>query len=212
MRQPMCYPNWLILRSERSHSLIDAFALLSDARYRFGIDLGKRLEYLSLASSHARSQLPLADAQQNVQELLKDADDKLEVAQIQVEIMRDVIGSTEIDDDDKETLKGQLDARLYTATEVGRLYAKRCYSRAHLCKYSCLLNSRSPAGSSRSCFSFSMYLTIETRPWCWTYGSIFSRRVSIRSLHRVSRVFLIIGIQSALRVRLKLTLTIWLRR
>lgn len=89
-------------------------------RNRFGLDLGKRLEYLSLAASNARSQFPAASGRYETQELLREAEDRLDVAQIQVEIQRRIAVLPDLEEDQKASLISRLDEQLFSVTDVGR--------------------------------------------------------------------------------------------
>jgi nuclear pore complex protein Nup155 len=84
----------------------------------FDLDLAKRLEYLSLAASQARSQFPSASNRLEVQELLSEAEDKLEVAQVQLEVQRAIMGLSNIDSEQKDAALAQINERLYTITEL----------------------------------------------------------------------------------------------
>jgi nuclear pore complex protein Nup155 len=84
----------------------------------FDLDLAKRLEYLSLAASQARSQFPSAANRIEMQELLSEAEDKLEVAQVQIEIQRAIIALTDLDVDHKEAALAHINERLFNITEL----------------------------------------------------------------------------------------------
>ena len=85
---------------------------------RFGLSLSKRIEYLSLAASNARSEFPTAATRQETIELLTEAEDKLEVAQVQIEIQRSISQLDDDDDERKEEAMKRLDEQLFTISEV----------------------------------------------------------------------------------------------
>lgn len=90
-----------------------------------GLDLAKRLEYLSLAASNARSQFPAASGRHETQELLREAEDRLDVAAIQVDIQRRISTLSDIEDEQKDELIAQLDEQLFSVTDV-RLLVRFC--------------------------------------------------------------------------------------
>ena len=95
----------------------------------FPLSLHKRVEYLSLAVSNAKSQLPSAASAASVAslgvEFLTEIEEKLEVAMVQIEIFRAVeelsrIGRDMERDEDKATWLEKLEDKLYTISEVSR--------------------------------------------------------------------------------------------
>ncbi|GAA99883.1 uncharacterized protein L969DRAFT_51354 [Mixia osmundae IAM 14324] len=88
------------------------------------LTLEKRIEYFSMAVSNAKSQFPDPTTQQETLQMLTDAEEKLEVAQVQVETWRAVLDHTAISDEDKESAINRLDQRLFTITELYDLFAE----------------------------------------------------------------------------------------
>lgn len=84
----------------------------------FGLSLNKRLEYLSLASSNAKSQFPNPSMRQDIISFLTEIDEKLEVGSVQVEIYQQVEELIDLEDQQRTNLLKQLDERLYSITEV----------------------------------------------------------------------------------------------
>lgn len=84
----------------------------------FGLSLNKRLEYLSLAASNAKSQFPSPSMRQDIITFLTEIDEKLEVGAVQVEIYQQVQGLTDLEEQQKDVLLKQLDERLYSISEV----------------------------------------------------------------------------------------------
>lgn len=92
-------------------------ATLADST-EFGLSLNKRLEYLSLASSNAKSQFPNPRMRQDIITFLTEIDEKLEVGAVQVEIYQQVEELVDLEDQQRSTLLKRLDERLYSITEV----------------------------------------------------------------------------------------------
>ena len=95
--------------------------------YSFPLSLHKRVEYLSLAVSNAKSQLPSAASATSAAslgvEFLTEIEEKLEVAMVQIEIFRAVEESPRIGrdmerDEEKSTWLEKLEDKLYTISEV----------------------------------------------------------------------------------------------
>lgn len=86
------------------------------------ISLDDRVEYLSKASSNAKSTY-----QNNSQELImfiSDIDEKLEVASVQIEVYKAIQESLEIDDDNKAALTAILNESLLDITALYREFAE----------------------------------------------------------------------------------------
>jgi nuclear pore complex protein Nup155 len=90
-------------------------ALLAETT-AFPLSLQKRVEYLSLAVGNAKSQLPSGTRGDSVQ-FLTDVEEKLEVAQVQIEIFR-AIEESNLDEDEKKVWLEKIEDRLFTVTEV----------------------------------------------------------------------------------------------
>lgn len=88
--------------------------------HRLGLNLPRRLEYLSLAASNARSQSPTVGNRQETIDLLTEAEEKLEVAQVQMETQRAISVAHNIDDDTRDNAVAKLDTKLYNITEVSQ--------------------------------------------------------------------------------------------
>lgn len=85
------------------------------------ITLDDRVEYLTKASSNAKSTL-----QSNSQELIQfinDVDEKLDVASVQIEVYKAIQESLEIEDDNKAALLGVLNEGLLDITTLYRDFA-----------------------------------------------------------------------------------------
>ncbi|KAK4050871.1 hypothetical protein OIV83_003293 [Microbotryomycetes sp. JL201] len=88
----------------------------------FPLSVFKRVEYLSLAVGNAKSQLPSSHAGDSVQFLI-DLEEKLEVAQVQVEIYR-AIQDSDMDQDERSRWLDRVEDRLYTITELYTEFAE----------------------------------------------------------------------------------------
>lgn len=82
------------------------------------VPLSRRLEYLSLAVSNAKSQYPTANNHYDNVQFLASLEEKLEVAQVQVEIYRVIQEDPDIRDEERDEQLSRLDERLYNVTEV----------------------------------------------------------------------------------------------
>lgn len=82
----------------------------------FPLSLQKRVEYLSLAVGNAKSQIPSSSRGDAVQ-FLTDVEEKLEVAQVQIEIFR-AIEESKMPQDEKQHWLDKVEDRLFTITEV----------------------------------------------------------------------------------------------
>lgn len=81
------------------------------------LPLPQRLEYLTLAVSNAKSSGSSRSSGQSV-EFLTDLEEKLEVAQVQLEVARTVHESDEMTPELKTELLARLNERLLTISEV----------------------------------------------------------------------------------------------
>ena len=84
---------------------------------RLELPLPQRLEYLTLAVANAKSSSSAHDGAMSV-EFRTDIEEKLDVAQVQIEICRTVYESDELADDLRTELVRQLNQRLLTISEV----------------------------------------------------------------------------------------------
>lgn len=90
----------------------------------FPLTLHKRVEYLSLAVSNAKSQLPSTTSSSAVGvEFLTEVEEKLEVAMVQIEIYRAIeesvrIGEGENGPEERRAALEKLEERLFTISEV----------------------------------------------------------------------------------------------
>ncbi|KAM0790881.1 hypothetical protein ACM66B_004721 [Microbotryomycetes sp. NB124-2] len=89
----------------------------------FPLSVFKRVEYLSLAVGNAKSQLPSSHAGDSVQFLI-DLEEKLEVAQVQVEIYRAIQDGTELAGEEKSRWLDRVEDRLFTITELYTEFAE----------------------------------------------------------------------------------------
>lgn len=92
----------------------------------FALNLNKRLEYLSLASSNAKSQFPSPAMRQDIIGFLTEIDEKLEVGAVQVEIYRQLEELTDLEDHQKEGMRKRLEGRLFSISEVSLVGKDRC--------------------------------------------------------------------------------------
>ncbi|GEM10376.1 nuclear pore complex protein Nup155 [Rhodotorula toruloides] len=88
----------------------------------FPLSLQKRVEYLSLAVGNAKSQIPSSSRGDAVQ-FVTDVEEKLEVAQVQVEIFR-AIEESEMPQDEKQRWLDKVEDRLFTITELYSEFAE----------------------------------------------------------------------------------------
>jgi nuclear pore complex protein Nup155 len=90
------------------------------------ISLNKRLEYLSLASSNAKSQFPNPGIRQDIIGFLTELDEKLEVGTVQVEIFRQIeeLPSGAIEDRQRDALLKRLEERLFSISELYAEFAE----------------------------------------------------------------------------------------
>ncbi|SCV71463.1 BQ2448_3051 [Microbotryum intermedium] len=91
---------------------------------RFPLSIYKRVEYLSLAVANAKSQFPSTQAQ--AVQFLTDVEEKLEVAQVQVEIYRAIEGlyHDEMNEDERRQWLDRVEDRLYTISELYSEFAE----------------------------------------------------------------------------------------
>lgn len=85
----------------------------------FPLSLQKRVEYLSLAVGNAKSQLPSSSSSRggDAVQFLTDVEEKLEVAQVQIEVLR-AIEEGSLPSDEKQAWLDKVEERLFTVTEV----------------------------------------------------------------------------------------------
>ncbi|KAK4336201.1 Nucleoporin NUP157 [Rhodotorula toruloides] len=88
----------------------------------FPLSLQKRVEYLSLAVGNAKSQIPSSSRGDAVQ-FLTDVEEKLEVAQVQIEIFR-AIEESKMPQDEKQQWLDKVEDRLFTITELYSEFAE----------------------------------------------------------------------------------------
>lgn len=86
--------------------------------YSLHLPLPQRLEYLTLAVANAKSTGSSSRSAPNSVEFLTDLEEKLEVAQVQIEVYRNVYESTDMEEDLKKDLMERLNERLLTISEV----------------------------------------------------------------------------------------------
>lgn len=84
--------------------------------HRFNLTIQKRVEYLSLAVGNAKSQYP-SNRGESV-EFLTDIEEKLEVAQVQIEIYREISESTNLRNEEKGQWLAKLEGGLLTISDV----------------------------------------------------------------------------------------------
>ena len=86
----------------------------------FPLALTKRVEYLSLAVGNAKSQAP--STRGDAVQFLTDVEEKLEVAQVQIEIFR-AIEESDLSAEEKDQWLEKAEDRLFTISEVSRFCA-----------------------------------------------------------------------------------------
>ncbi|GAA5951998.1 hypothetical protein JCM3765_005163 [Sporobolomyces pararoseus] len=109
------------VRTSRYAAAASVLALLAETT-AFPLSLQKRVEYLSLAVGNAKSQLPSGTRGDSVQ-FLTDVEEKLEVAQVQIEIFR-AIEESNLDEDEKKNWLEKIEDRLFTVTELYSEFAE----------------------------------------------------------------------------------------
>ncbi|GAA5897035.1 uncharacterized protein JCM6883_006558 [Sporobolomyces salmoneus] len=110
------------VRTSRYAAAASVLALLAETT-AFPLSLQKRVEYLSLAVGNAKSQIPSASRGDSVQ-FLTDVEEKLEVAQVQIEIFRAIEESNLLDEDEKKVWIEKIEDRLFTVTELYSEFAE----------------------------------------------------------------------------------------
>ncbi|TIB10278.1 hypothetical protein E3P92_02688 [Wallemia ichthyophaga] len=129
MRDPLtlekCELLWqFYVRRSRFYDAARVLASLADS-VEFPLSLSRRLEYLSLALSNAKSQRHPASASDiGDVEFMTNLEEKIEVAQVQVEIYRAVKEHTEVAPDAKQNMQQMLEQRLYNVSELFREFAE----------------------------------------------------------------------------------------
>lgn len=93
-------------------SLTEFFAFF----HRLRLPLPQRLEYLTLAVANAKSSGSSAIVSV---EFVTDLEEKIEVAQVQIEVLRAVMASRNIQEELKVELAKELNSGLLTISEVG---------------------------------------------------------------------------------------------
>ncbi|GAA6061215.1 hypothetical protein JCM10212_001536 [Sporobolomyces blumeae] len=109
------------VRTSRYAAAASTLASLAETT-AFPLALQKRVEYLSLAVGNAKSQLPSGTRGDSVQ-FLTDVEEKLEVAQVQIEIFR-AIEESDLDEDEKKAWLDKVEDRLFTITELYSEFAE----------------------------------------------------------------------------------------
>ena len=97
--------------------LSQALAALTRLLRSYSLPIHKRVEYLSLAVGNAKSEFP--SSRGDAVQFLTDAEEKLEVAQVQIEIYR-AIEELDLEDAEKQSVLERVEQGLYTISEVGR--------------------------------------------------------------------------------------------
>lgn len=91
---------------------------------RLPIPLPKRVEYLSLAVGNAKSQFPSAGQKGDAVQFLTACEEKLEVAQVQIEIFRALEEAPDLGPEERENVLGRLGVALYTISEVSSVFGE----------------------------------------------------------------------------------------
>lgn len=105
------------VRTGRFAAAASVLAALADTS-AFPLALHQRVEYLSLAVGNAKSQVPSTSRGDTVQ-FLTEIEEKLEVAQVQIEIFR-AIEEGSLPQDEKQQWLDKVEDRLFTISEVCR--------------------------------------------------------------------------------------------
>lgn len=103
------------VRTGRFAAAASVLAALADTS-AFPLALHQRVEYLSLAVGNAKSQVPSTSRGDTVQ-FLTEIEEKLEVAQVQIEIFR-AIEEGNLPQDEKQQWLDKVEDRLFTISEV----------------------------------------------------------------------------------------------
>lgn len=112
------------VRRSRFYDAARVLASLADS-VEFPLSLSRRLEYLSLALSNAKSQRHPASASDiGDVEFMTNLEEKIEVAQVQVEIYRAVKEHTEATPEAKQNMLQMLEQRLYNVSELFKEFAE----------------------------------------------------------------------------------------
>ena len=106
----------LFVRTGRYADAAHVLAVLADTS-AFPLSIPKRVEYLSLAVGNAKSQLPSALAGGSVQ-FLTEVEEKLEVAQVQIEVYRAIEELLELGPDERRAWLDRCEDRLLTISEL----------------------------------------------------------------------------------------------
>ena len=178
-----------VLLSLLSHQLT-LFSPFSTFLRRLPLLLAERVEYLTLAVSNAKSSGSSSRSAGPSVEFLTDLEEKLEVAQVQLEVARTVYEHVDMDQNLKDDLQAKLDSRLMTISEVsvehqylvsfGGEEASRADLSSFRIRRSCssTLTSPNPSRCSRSSCSSCIRRIIGTQLWFPRLGERFSRGVS----------------------------------
>ncbi|BGP18726.1 hypothetical protein JCM10213_009205 [Rhodosporidiobolus nylandii] len=111
------------VRTSRYAAAASVLAALSESS-AFPLSLQKRVEYLSLAVGNAKSQIPSTSRGDAVQ-FLTDVEEKLEVAQVQIEIFRAIEdGAGGLASDERQQWLEKVEDRLFTITELYSEFAE----------------------------------------------------------------------------------------
>lgn len=115
------------VRTTRYAAAASVLAALADT-HAFPLSLHQRVEYLSLAVGNAKSQVPSTSRGDTVQ-FLTEVEEKLEVAQVQIEIYR-AIEEGKLPQDEKQQWLDKVEDRLFTISEVSLLPSAsyRCFN------------------------------------------------------------------------------------
>jgi hypothetical protein len=109
------------VRTSRYASAASVLASLAES-LSLPLSLQKRVEYLSLAVGNAKSQIPSSSRGDAVQ-FLTDVEEKLEVAQVQIEIFR-AIEEGDLPADEKQQWLEKVEERLLTISELYSEFAE----------------------------------------------------------------------------------------
>lgn len=88
---------------------------LSPSLGSFPLSVHKRVEYLSLAVGNAKSQFP--STRGDAVQFLTEVEEKLEVAQVQIEIYR-AIEESDLSEEERRQWLDKIEDRMYTISEV----------------------------------------------------------------------------------------------
>lgn len=122
LREPLTWERYDLLwqyyaRHYQHSKAARVLATLAEST-EFGLTLNKRLEYLSLAASNAKSEFPNPAMRQDIIGFLTDIDEKLEVGAIQVEVYKQIGELQDLEEMQKQSMLRRLEEKMFSISEV----------------------------------------------------------------------------------------------